>query len=348
MKAGFMISPERAERMVQTISAACCRSGVARACEWSRRSHGAMFVRLRLSPTARHAEPDDWTAETLETTLAIIARRYRVVTIDEAVAGLRGEQPLPRYALVLVASFTTRLEHIDLPRLLDRLGVPCVVSVSPEPLARGIPPWPVVIRLAIRQVKADSVDMYGRRWPLSGDMRRRDQVGGEIVRRLYVMPEPERSARAEELVATWGVNPATLPGLTWYDAERLGHSPCITLAAAGLTGDSLLRQPLDRAIYELEEARTLMQERFGAEVRHLDYPWGDWSRVLAEQAARAGYASGVGDDPSSNGMNRVGDDIHHLIARPLAAGTPERVRADLAGVLGIDPLRRWATGPPET
>jgi hypothetical protein len=288
----------------------------------------------------REEASDPWTQETLVAALEVVARHYRMIPIDEAVAALRPERALPRSAVVLVASLPVRLEQIDLARAFAQAGTPCALYVTPGVLERGIPPWPLMIRLALAKVSGDTVETYGRRWLLTGPEHRRTALDG-IITRLYSLPEVERHLRAEELVESWGVALDALPGLKWYEVESLARCELITVGAAGLTGDSLVRQPLDRAVYEIREARALLEEHLNTQTRHFEYPWEEVSPLLREQIVRAGYRSALAGDDGTVGMNRPGTDAFTLTAHALRPGTREAIRVRLAGIPGaLGPLNR--------
>ena len=335
-----MLSPEHTRRLTQALCRTCCTAGITRAWEWRRGGQGVSFLRVRFGPSARHEPCEHWTHESLVAALDVVAQHYRVVAIDEAVAALKRERALPRSALVLVISLDSSPRQIDLAQALAHAKTPSVLYVAPGLLERGMLPWPVMIRLALEQVVGDAVEMYGRRWLLTGPEYRRAARDG-ITARLYALPEADRSARAEELVESWGVSFDAVPGLRWYEVESLARSDLITIGAAGLTGDSLVRLPLERAAYEMRQARVLLEEHVNARVRHFEYPWEDVSFPVREQVVRAGYASALGRDTGAIGMNRLGADPYALTACALTPGTPERIRMRLAGVGEVfRPLQR--------
>jgi len=336
-----MVRPERIERLTQTFCRTCCVTGIVRLSEWRRSYQGVTFLRLRLCPTAHEREYDAWTDATLRAALDVVARHYRVIPIDEAIRALRRERMLPASAVVLVTSLTMRCEQVDLPKVLSQAEVPCAVYVAPGLLERGVPPWPIMIRLALEKLPGGSVDMYGRRWPLTNPEHRRAALN-DITEQLYSLPETDRLTRAEELAESWGVGLDALPGLKWYETESLARSEWITFGSAGLTGDSLVRLPLDRAIYEIREARALLRERLGAAASHFAYPWADTSTPVEEQVALAGYVSALAGGALSDGMNRPGTNLYTLVSCPLKPGTPEKIRADLAGITEyLRPLKRF-------
>ena len=320
------------ERLAEIVARVSCATGLARLWEWVQRSRGVTIVRLRLGPTLRDAEGDGWDGECLHQILALIARHYRVIGMDEAAECPRGDAPLPESALVLTTSLVQPLDGIDLVGVAERAGTPIHVSVAPGLLESGELPWPAMIRRALEEVTADSVDMYGRRWPL-GTRDQQTLAAAEIIERLYGMPEPDRHARAMELVESWGVGPRSLPGLTWSDVERMAGSPLVSVGALGLTGDSLVRQPIDRVIYELREAKALMTERLGLDGVHMEHPWGDSSRPLKDQIAKARYRSALGGRFTFTGMNCRGENLYDLAAYTLDVAPPDRVRAELCGLL---------------
>ncbi len=329
MKLPFPLRPDQVADLVSKASSAI---GVSRFVEWKKRDRGIVFVQLRPGPTLRDPEADPWTVDTLESALAILRAHYTILSIDRAVAGLRGEDAMPPSSLVLTASLVRRPDDVDLAAVAERIDAPIHINVSPGLLDRGNPPWPEMIRLAIGRVTADSVDRAERRFPLGNDDERAS-AAKEIVQWIYDTSAQERHVVAEELVSSWGIEPDSLPGLTWADVAELSRSPLVSIGAMGLTGDSLVRQPIDKAIFELREARNLIRDRTGEDALHMAYPWADRSEPVAREAERAGYRSATGGLPSLGGENDRTCNALNLATYLLQAGTPERVRAETCGLL---------------
>ncbi|HDS74229.1 MAG TPA: hypothetical protein ENN56_01680 [Firmicutes bacterium] len=338
-----MISPEQASRFLQGLSRFASSTGVLRLFEWTRRS-GLTILRMRLSPTSRDAAGDAWTAEMLTEALQLVAERYTVIPLRDAVAALEGRQAMPEAPLVLTASITTPPGDFPLGRVLSAAKVQCFISGSPTLLDRGQPPWPVLVRTALDRVSTDSVDFYERRWPIGGNGTR-EKVAKEIIGRLYALPDTERHSRAIELIGRWGVSADTVRGIQWTDFERLANTDGVTVGASGLIGDSLLRQPADRAIWELRESRYRMSDRLGREIVYLEYPWGEMNPLLGIEAKRAGYVCGIGWSTDSTAVLNPRDrDPFALISRPFYPGTREMTRAELAGLMTyLRPAVRFIT-----
>ena len=338
-----MISPEQALRLLQGLSRVASSTGVLRLFEWTRRS-GLTILRMRLSPTPRDANPDAWTPDTLIDALQLVAEHYTVIPLRDAVAALEGRQSMPESPLVLTASITTPPGDFPLGRVLSAANVQCFVSASPILLDRGQPPWPVLIRTALDRVTTDTVDFYERRWPIGGNGTR-EKVAKEIIGRIYALPDTERHARAIDLIGGWGVSADAIRGLQWTDFERLANTDGIEVGTCGLIGDSLVRQTVDRAIWEMREARYRMSDRLGREITYLEYPWGETNPLLAMEAKRAGYVCGIGwSTETAAVLNPPESDLFSLVSRPLYPGTREMIRTELSGLMKyLRPTVRFIT-----
>jgi hypothetical protein len=325
-----MLRRDQAARLLHGMSRSAVVTGIVRLFEWSRR--GSLTVlRLRLSPTATEAEGDGWTPQDLTAALQLVAQRYRVLNLDEVASALHNGTNLPESSLVVTASLTLPPRDFRLERVLEQAGVYCLITGAPELLDRGMPPWPMMVREAIRCTKSDSIDMYDRRWS-TGDPANRITAAREIIARIYALPDADRSARAEELVRSWGVDPHAVEGIQWTDFERLANNPWVSIGTRGLSGDSLVRLPADRAIWELRESRYRMSERLGREIIHCEFPWGETSPLIETEAAKAGYKTGI-SWRATQGKTRTNPDPLRLVSRPLHRGTTDYMRADLAGVV---------------
>ena len=277
---------------------------------------------------------DPWDAETLSAAFRMLTERYHLLTLDEAAECLSGQREMPECPAVLVTVLTMLPRGIDLPALLDEYGVPCAIYVSPGLLDGGMLPWPLTIRWGLDHVKNGTVDLCGRRWLVSTPQGR-DEAVADATARMYQLPQANRQEQAEAILDGWKVDAMHIPGLTWADAERYASCDFVTLGVSGYTGDSLLRLPLDRVVFEMREARHAFRERLGIEAAHVEYPWGDSSPTIRRQAAAEGFSTGLSINDRMRGINEPGCELSRLTARTIVPGPVKLVRADLAGVFDM-------------
>lgn len=326
-----LLTTDQADRLVQATARGVTLTGLTRLLEWTRRSNFSI-LRINLTDTAADRDGESWTPSSLTSVLHVVSEHYNVVTIDEVATALHNGGTLPESAVVLVAPLVTPPGEFALDKVLAAVQVPCMITASPGLLDTGRPPWPHLIRAAIRRVPDDAVDMDERRYSVRS-RERRQRAAADIIRRVYEHCEIDRSERVNELVQSWKVDPSEIRGIEWPDFERLANTDYITPGVCGLTGDSLVRLPLDRAIWELREARRRMSDRLGCEVLHGEYPWGDFSRIVSVETRNAGYQTAIGRPSVPGALNGPRQNPYELLSRSLPRGSSEFVRADLAGIL---------------
>ncbi len=329
-----MLRPELVEAIRPIASRAFCALGVTRLFELYQGSQWISFLSLHLSPTPRLMVTDPWTMEGAGSTLRMLSERYHLLPVDEAAECLAGQREVPTNSAVLVTSLTLLPGDIDLPALLEEHGVPCAVYVSPGLLDRGMLPWPLTIRWGLDHVTNGTVDLCGRRWLVSSP-EARDQATADATARMYQLPQADRQEQAEAIIARWEVDPVVVPGLTWDDVEHLAACEWITLGVSGYTGDSLMRLPLDRVVFEMREARHAVRKRLGIEALHLEYPWGDTSPAVRAQAAAEGFTTALAINDRMRGINETGCELTRLTARTIVPGPAHLIRSDLAGVFDL-------------
>lgn len=94
------------------------------------------------------------------------------------------------------------------------------------------------------------------------------------------------------------------------------------IGAHTMTHPHLSTLPPERARAEIVDSKRLLEDRFGREVRHFCYPYGDYNEPVRELVRAAGYASACTVAP---GINRPGVDAFQL-HRAMACDAPANVR----------------------
>ncbi|HRU23861.1 MAG TPA: hypothetical protein P5569_07935 [Candidatus Latescibacteria bacterium] len=333
--------PLPAEKPSEALYRLCSSTGVARFVEWKRRNAGVLFLRIRLCPSIRNVEPDRWDYDSLRDALRLIGRWYRFVSMDEAVSALAGRSPLLKSSVAVTVSIGSSLPEIDLGRLAIECDVPLTVFFCPGAVEAGVHPWYCVLAFALNGLDGQTVTVGGRRWLLS-NYDYRQLAFADIARQIASLPLTDRYRYTEELVSGWRAKPAGSEVITFREMMRIMRSKRITFGVSGYSGDSLMRLPVERALYEIREGFALYRRVFGEEPAHFEYPWGDRSVYLEEFVRNSGYRSGTLGLNAMDGLNRIGADPFRLAAQNLRPRTPARIRADLAGVSKqLRPLERF-------
>ncbi len=106
-----------------------------------------------------------------------------------------------------------------------------------------------------------------------------------------------------ELATRNGIDMAAICGelcMTWDEIAELAADPLMTVGAHTIHHIALAKAPEPVMRAELRDSRTELEERFGREVRHLSYPYGDADSAGPREfaaAAELGYKTAVTTQP---------------------------------------------------
>jgi peptidoglycan/xylan/chitin deacetylase (PgdA/CDA1 family) len=81
--------------------------------------------------------------------------------------------------------------------------------------------------------------------------------------------------------------------MTWGELRELARSPLITIGAHTRTHPLLARLPPSRSWVELAGSKAALERQLGIKVRHLAYPYGNYSLTTVEQAQESGFETAV-------------------------------------------------------
>lgn len=90
-----------------------------------------------------------------------------------------------------------------------------------------------------------------------------------------------------------------------HDWLQAGH----LIGAHTVSHPHLTKVNETRARDEIGDSRKILEDKFGVEVRHFCYPYGEWDSKLAEWVAEAGYRTAVTVD---FGVNKTGCDLFSM------------------------------------
>jgi peptidoglycan/xylan/chitin deacetylase (PgdA/CDA1 family) len=103
--------------------------------------------------------------------------------------------------------------------------------------------------------------------------------------------------------------PSDVVPLTWNEIKTLQETGLCTIGSHGVTHVPLSQLNDYSLSYELLHSRERIEEQTGHPVRHLAYPYGDFSPRVAEAARKCGYLSAV---KVGGGLQRVRQDPFHF------------------------------------
>ena len=236
------------------------------------------------------------TPEGFAALLDAVARRYRIVGIEDVLGRARGSRRLRRRSVLLTVddAYTDFAEHAW-PALRAR-GLPVVLFVPtayPDAPDRAF--WWERLFGAIRATKRSTIDGPDGSLPLTTDAER-EAAYRRLRGSLKAMPHDELVRCVDDLVAALGggadeaaAAAAAADGrvLGWDELRRL-RSEGVSLAPHTRTHPLLSRLPGDASEAEIAGSREDLLRMTGSNLPVFAYPSGATSPEAADAARRAG------------------------------------------------------------
>lgn len=240
-------------------------------------------ARPYLSPAQLSATPDAF-----ERQMAFVARRCRVVSIDDVLANVRHGQPLPPRAVLITFddAYQDFAEHAW--PVMRRLGLPVTLFVPtayPDHPERGF--WWDRLYNALCQINASQIDTPLGPLAVADEPARR-----KAFQRLreYVKSLPHRDAIAwvEQFCAAHGIEPVPNPVLSWDALCQLAREG-VTLGAHTRTHPLVNRISVEEARIEATGSRDDLARALGSALPVFAYPSGGFDQDVVEGLRQDGF-----------------------------------------------------------
>ncbi len=287
------------------------------------------------------------TAEGFRAQVQEIARRFRVLTLDEAIDRLRSGDHADRSALITFDDGYRDNFETAAP-ILRELGLPAAFFLPTGFLDEPSLPWWDEVAWIVKHAPA-------RRWeislsagaaPLAIDLI--DGPRSEAIRALIAAILAETVKDVKSFLATLADRSGVAPDSTamgralftdWDQVRTLtGPATGLAIGSHGRTHRKLATLDDEAQLDELAGSRGVLRDRLGRDVDAIAYPYG-WPGAFSELtktlAARAGYRVGFA---AIEGINRPGSTDPFAVRR-LNVGSGDsptllRARSALHATLG--------------
>lgn len=228
------------------------------------------------------------------------ARGYAFVSLDEAIERIRAGGKGGQFATI-TADDAYRDNMTEALPVLEKHGAPITIYVAPGLIDGTADLWWDLIehivdtsaRLKLTTANGPTViDCSTRSRKIEANARLHAWVTLEVS-------EEDQGAALRELARSNGVEfGATRPGtlMNWDEVRAMASHPLVTIGAHTVNHRNLKRLSEVDARREIGDVRRILEEKLGAEPRHLAYPYGYASAVGCREvgfARDAGYASAV-------------------------------------------------------
>ncbi|MAE59843.1 MAG: polysaccharide deacetylase [Planctomycetaceae bacterium] len=281
-------TPPLKRRGLWLAQAALQYSGMADLFAARRRDHPAVILMYHSAAPPQHAQwiaPRNWLdPATFESQMQFLARRRRVVSVDELLAMLDGGQPIPRRTVVLTFD-DGYLDNLSVVApILERLGLPAVLYLTTSYIDRGENQWADQLFAAFTHRTAHQLDLNGASRDLS-DPSQRIKAHDQLAAELLEAAAAGRRAKLESVIQQ--LRPAPDPPrltMRWDDVRRLTDQyPRFALGVHTTEHLDLTSRDPYAALADIQQSMNIFEQQLGRRPHHFSFPY---SRSTADLCMR--------------------------------------------------------------
>ena len=261
--------------------------------------------------------------------MEVLARDFHPISLDEALAYVRGGRDVPRRSVVVTFDDGYADNYQVAVPLLNKIGIPATFYVTVDPVQRKRLPWPGRVRYALFTTREPGwVAPDGQNWPLhEAELRAKAfERASEDCSKLAGIEQDEYVAGLEaqmRCALTQG------PRMMTWDEIRA------TVKQGHLVGSHTMTHPNMAHINdqdlkrELAESKRILERELGTGVVHFSYPCPalqpHWTEHTVTMSRECGYQTGV---TTNGGLVRRNDNPLQL-KRIRPSKTVSGLRANL-------------------
>jgi peptidoglycan/xylan/chitin deacetylase (PgdA/CDA1 family)/glycosyltransferase involved in cell wall biosynthesis len=236
-----------------------------------------------------------------------LLRKFRPVSLAQAMAALEGRAPLPRRA-VLVTFDDAYRNNLELAwPILKELGIRPTLFVPTEFIGGLRTYWAEELEASIKATRALGVpfddkwlwlrtpeERRSAFWKISIALKRRDPISRENAwKELQVQLSSGGVA---------GSPNACESRLTWEELRTI-HKKGFDVGSHTISHPLLPGLAANEIQHELEGSKSELESRLGTSVLAFAYPNGDWNPEVRHLVEKAGYSCAFSTQPGTNGQH---------------------------------------------
>ncbi|CAN5901163.1 polysaccharide deacetylase family protein [soil metagenome] len=240
-------------------------------------------------------------ARIFEQVVAVLARYYSIISLNDIVAHLKSDEPFARDSVAIV--FDDGYEdnfRLGLP-VLTRYGVPATVFIAAGFIDRKDLMWTDRVEQGLLQTRRQGIDLgcLGLELPYQYLPL---QTRGHRIRATIIMSQILKDLNVSDLAGTLrkfeamlGTDPSNYPRrmMTWGEVRALADSG-IDIGSHGVSHAILTKLGFQEACGEIRVSKAIIEDKIQRPVRHFAYPNGreeDFSDALRDACVASGYDS---------------------------------------------------------
>ena len=289
---------------------------------WLRPGHLAFFlfhgVIAQPRPGVRNYTHKHLAADEFKAIVESLCENGTPVCADQALAAMRGDQPLPDRAFLISFDDGFRNNLTVAAPILDVLGVPALVYVTTGFVENGDASWIDLIEFAVERTELETLRLPWEdavRQVASATQRRAllDEIRRVLKRRHDLDPYEHASAIMEAAeVPVFEPDPVLDAKLSWDDVRELDRRALWRVGGHTRTHRILAFLDPDDLRRELDDSIGALERELARPLVHFSYPEGT-AESFSPPVIEALKARGIQMCPTAEaGLNAPGDDLFYL------------------------------------
>lgn len=230
-----------------------------------------------------------------------LKEQYVLIPLSEAVDRLQSSA-IDRDYTVITFDDGYRDNYTEAYPILKSFRASATIFVTHDAVESGTTAWHRV-DTAIRESRRELLDLTGfglGRFSLES-RREREQVIGELHRRLKKMSDADRQAVAAHVFTQHG-DPAAGERimLSWDEIREMQQDGLMSIGSHTLSHPILTRVPKEAALAEVRDSKVLLEEKLGRPVEFFAYPnggRGDFNEDIVAMVKGCGYRAALSTIP---------------------------------------------------
>jgi peptidoglycan/xylan/chitin deacetylase (PgdA/CDA1 family) len=270
----------------------------------------AAVQRMRLGQRVTIMTYHDIGAPVFRQHLEFLSRAYHIVSLAQALAGLRGETGLPPRPLAITFDDGFGSFYADVYPVLQRFQAPATVFLTTGYIGSRDILWFNWIDLALAS-RADIADLL----PESLRGLERTMLRRRLMPYFKAAPDDERTSLVQQIRLRTTATAEQIDCyrlLSWDQAREMEKSSLVAFGGHTLTHPVLARASLDKARAEISGCAGDLERELGPAERYFAYPNGepaDFNDQIKGLVRQAGFACAVS---ALRGVCAPGDDLYAL------------------------------------
>ncbi len=237
---------------------------------------------------------------------------YNVISMDQLVATLNGDQPLPDNPVLITMDDGYESNFTLAYPILKKYQVPFTVFTTTDFVGKGQLLWADRIDTAIRFIENPHLNICFPDGPeiafdLS-DLSARSLAAQTIRTKLQILDQSHReiviSALEAQLPKETELPPLCRP-LNEEQLTEMSKGGLLTIGSHTVTHPNLTLCSENELQFELSESKKIIEETFHTECHSICYPGSAYNQLVTKASEKAGYTCGFVIEERSNSLDTM-------------------------------------------